>query len=405
MLRSCLCALILFGCAFWAQAEPLNVRVLVASGARLELEIPFVHKMYYPDGRLLYQSETPVKWPLSVAPSGNVAVNGTDTLSGKIFIPDGGANASMSIGNQSYRGGMLILGSGKGLRLVNVVDIEDYLRSVVPAEMFSNWPLAALKAQAIVARTYAVLKINPTADYDLCATQECQVYPGMSKERPTTDQAVLETRGLVVVWDGKPARTYFSSDNGGWVASALEVWGMNVPYLFAQPDPFSKGPKSRWQLTLDGATLSRIVARYARVGQVDTLTIGRTSDSGRPLEIAVSGDQGKALIKGANVANFIYDLGGYSTRITLSKQGEAWILEGAGYGHGVGLSQYGAFEMAKQGYDALSILGFYFPKAQIGEYAVAVQDVQTEHAQVSACPWQGSAWILNFGCTAAHGSV
>ncbi len=392
-----------------ASSNELSVRVLVESGSTLELQIPFQHSMFYPDGRLLYKSETAVSWPLSVSRAGNVVINGTDGGSPKIYIPDGGPGTTMTTHGSSYRGGMLIRAVSGALQLINVVGLEDYLYAVVPAEMPPTWSLEALKAQAVIARTYAVSKLNPRADFDLCATQQCQVYPGVNKESERSSQAVALTRGQIVAWNGRPAQTYFSSDNGGWTASANEVWGMNLPYSVAQPDPFSKSPKSNWQIKLSWSRASSVASSYAKVGTLSEVKVNSYSNSGRPLELTLTGSGGTAVVRGAEASGFIKSLGGYSTRVAFGAGADGLVMAGAGYGHGVGLSQYGAQGMADKGYDYLYIMGFYFPKARIGQYVIA-GDVPTnevaraDHPPLELAPnpferfssgfWLGSS--LNF---------
>lgn len=358
--------------------EPLSIRVLIGSGSRLELEVPFAHNIYYPDGRLLFKSDAALSWPLGITSSGNISLNGSDSGSPKIYIPDGGPDTTMTLGGSSYRGGMWMRVQEGTLQAINIVGIEDYLRSVVPSEMPPSWSLEALKAQAVIARTYAISKLNPKGDYDICATQQCQVYTGTLKEHSGSDLAVAQTKGYIVAWNNKPALTYFSSDNGGWIASANEVWGMNVPYLVAQADPFSKSPKSTWQLEFAWGNASRIASGYAKVGTLSSVTVGKYSNSGRPLEITLTGSAGKATLKEPSTSNFVKALGAYSTRVAFGGNEKGLVMAGAGFGHGVGLSQYGASGMAVAGYDYLSIMGFYFPKAQIGQYTVADTGINTQ---------------------------
>ncbi len=364
------------------KAALLSIRVLIGSGTRLELTVPFAHAIYYPDGRLLFKSDTALSWPLGITSSGTISLNGSDSGSPKIYIPDGGPDTTMTLngstGGSSYRGGMWFRVQGGSLQAINIVGIEDYLRSVVPSEMPPSWSLEALKAQAVIARTYAISKLNPKGDYDICATQQCQVYTGTLKEHSGSDVAVAQTAGYIVAWNNKPALTYFSSDNGGWIASANEVWGMNVPYLVAQADPFSKSPKSTWQLEFSWANASRIASGYAKVGTLNSVTVGKYSNSGRPLEITLTGSAGKATLKEPSTSNFVKALGAYSTRVAFGGNDKVLVVAGAGFGHGVGLSQYGASGMAVAGYDYLSIMGFYFPKAQIGQYTIADSGVNTQ---------------------------
>ncbi|MBB6099185.1 stage II sporulation protein D [Deinobacterium chartae] len=355
-----------------ALAQPLTVRVLVAQSASLPLEIPFTHSVRYPDGRLLYQSPTPVRWALTVLPNGHIGINDQDSGSAMLYFPDPGPGTYMTVGSARYRGGMALRAENGRLQVINVVDIEDYLRSVVPAEMPPSWPLEALKAQAIIARTYAVARISPQAAYDLCATEKCQVYSGVSRENPNSDRAVADTRGQLVAWQGQAAQTYFSSDSGGYTASSAEVWGGARPYLVSKPDPASQGPHSRWTLSVPLERVAQIAAGYgARVGTLRAVTVARYSESGRPQEIRLEGSAGSARIAGGEAGGFVRSLGARSTRVTLAVEGDSLTVTGSGSGHGVGLSQYGANGLAALGWNYAQILGFYYPGAHLGNYAVA----------------------------------
>lgn len=302
-------------------------------------------------------------WTVGITPGGQLSLNGQDAGTLSLYLPPT-AGSTVEIAGKTYRGGVQLRIDRGEVQGINVVDVEDYLRGVVASEMPASWPSAALAAQAVIARTYVSARINPAAIYDTCATEACQVYGGVAAERPKTDQAIAATRAQVVAFRGRAASTYFSSDSGGYTASSGEVWGRDEPYLVAKADPFSVtsgSPRAKWRMDIPLGTVQAVVKQYApKVGTVQAVSITKTSASGRPAEITLTGSGGTARIAGAVAGSFVRSLGAGSTRVSLSGLNPLTI-EGYGLGHGVGLSQYGALGLANQGYDHLHILGFYYP--------------------------------------------
>src|SRR6266581_7824997 len=159
-----------------------------------------------------------------------------------------------------YRGSIQVdLVDGK-LRAINMVGLEQYLYGVVPSEMPFTWHPEALKAQAVVARSYA-LATRRTGAFDLYSDTRSQVYLGLEHEKPSTNAAVNDTAGQVVLYEGEVAKTYFFSTSGGRTASAEDVWGEPVPYLVAVPDPYdSISPYHNWgPLAFTGSKLSKLL--------------------------------------------------------------------------------------------------------------------------------------------------
>nr|WP_245619116.1 SpoIID/LytB domain-containing protein [Deinococcus marmoris] len=360
-------------------ATALNVRVLVAAAPRLTVRVtqagtgPGAGTPLGQPAPLSPAAPSPITtWTVGVS-GGQLTLNGRGAGNSTLYLPPS-PGSMVEIAGKPYRGGVLLRVQDGGVQGVNVVDIEDYLRGVVPAEMPASWPAAALNAQAVIARTYVAARINPAAPYDTCATESCQVYPGLKAEKAEATAAIAATRAQVIAYAGRPASTYFSSDSGGFTASSAEVWGTALPYLRAQADPYSAGsPRAGWRIEVTAAQVQTTAARYgARVGSLRAVTITRLSPSGRPEEITVRGDGGTARITGANAGGFVRSLGAPGTRVTLSGlsggQG-ALVLSGSGAGHGVGLSQYGALGLAKAGQDHLKILGFYYPGTSLGVLA------------------------------------
>jgi stage II sporulation protein D len=260
---------------------------------------------------------------------------------------------------RTYRGGLRLSARGDAVRVVNVVDLESYLRGVVPAEMQASWPLEALKAQAVAARTYTLHHLDGRRDHDVCATVECQVYRGRDAEHPATDGAIAATSGEVLVYDGVFARTFYHADSGGVIASSAEVWGADLPYLQAFQDVATAGPHSVWTARLDPRAVAAHLATVGvQVGTPQRLRVLETSVSGRVVRAEVSGSGGRAVLDGATLRLQLRAWGLKSTRFVMTGD---LTLRGHGWGHGVGMSQYGARALAAAGYGYAQILGFYYP--------------------------------------------
>ena len=157
----------------------------------------------------------------------------------------------LAVGGKSFRGDLRVAKAGARLQLVNVVGLEDYLLGVVPGEMPKDWPLEALKAQAVAARTYAVGHLVKGKGFDLYSDWRSQVYYGVGSEAPGPTRAVQETRGRILTFDGAPAQTFYFSSSGGRTISALDAFGSDVPYLVAVDDPWDEvSPNHAWPTQL-----------------------------------------------------------------------------------------------------------------------------------------------------------
>src|SRR4029079_17604872 len=157
--------------------------------------------------------------------------------------------APLMFNGREYHGTLALRSQGGGVSVVNGLSLDTYLRGVVPSESPSHWPLAALEAQAVAARSYAVAELRPTSWYDLVPTTADQVYGGVRAERPSTDRAVYATGGQVVTWNGQVARTYYSSSSGGRTEAVQDAWpgATPIPYLRSVPDPYDTySPHHNW---------------------------------------------------------------------------------------------------------------------------------------------------------------
>ena len=255
--------------------------------------------------------------------------------------------------------------------VVATVDVDRYLYGVVPVEASARWPLAALQAQAIVARTFALARRTPARPYDVVVTQADQRFGGIEAEYPATNAAVDTTQGATLTYNGSDASIFYAACCGGHTADAAEIWGhQTLPYLRGVADPYCvAAPDYRWQRTLP---LERIRAALAsRVsGTITGFALGPADACGRPLALDVlAGTQRSTL----TTIEFRQLLGADTVRSTWIRtvalatgNGAPQVtIEGAGRGHGVGLCQWGARAMALAGSTAATILGFYFPGTSI----------------------------------------
>ncbi len=137
-----------------------------------------------------------------------------------------------------FRGRLTVSSDGKTLQVVDTLGLEAYVKGVVAAEMPKTWPAAALEAQAVAARSYAIANLQTAGPFDLFADGRSQIYGGVALETPATNAAVDATRGKVVLWQGKVADTLYSSSSGGRTASAQSALGQNLPYLASVADPY-----------------------------------------------------------------------------------------------------------------------------------------------------------------------
>jgi stage II sporulation protein D len=177
----------------------------------------------------------------------------------------------LTVAERSYRGDLRVAQAGAKLQLVNVVGLESYLLGVVPGEMPKDWPLEALKAQAVAARTYAIAHLVKAKSFDLYSDWRSQVYYGVASEAPGPSRAIAETRGEIVTYDGTPAQTFYFSSSGGRTISSLDAFGTDLPYLVSVDDQWDAvSPNYRWApRLLTGAQLAK---RFGLPGAVTDVT-------------------------------------------------------------------------------------------------------------------------------------
>ncbi|MGL5083332.1 MAG: SpoIID/LytB domain-containing protein [Microcoleaceae cyanobacterium] len=276
-------------------------------------------------------------------------------------------NGYVWIGNNWYRGRALILPKNQGLIAVNYVDLEQYLYSVLGAEMDGNWPQEALKAQAVAARSYALYKRERSnGTYDLGDDQSWQVYKGVSTESVGTQAAVNSTAGQILTYSGQVVLAVFHSSSGGHTENVEDVWESPLPYLRGVPDYDQKSPVFEWKKTFSQGDLSR---RISGVGQITAMNPERTSAHGSIISMKVVGSSGSRVMDGEAIARAL-DL--RSTRFRVARQpgSNNFVVTGRGFGHGVGMSQWGAYSLAQLGYNYQQILLHYYQKTTLARIQI-----------------------------------
>jgi stage II sporulation protein D len=228
----------------------------------------------------------------TTAPAGTTG-NSPESAVPLLASPAGGGAVTIPVRGRTYRGVLEVSGSGGPLRVVNVVDVETYLKGMGEVRD-PRWPAAALRAQAVVARTYALRAMSTSGE--LCDTQRCQVYLGAQAEYAAMNKAVEDTRGQVVLFRGRLASTVYSANSGGHSATPEEGFGTannDYPYLRAAPNP-SADPHA-WTVKVALYDLAR---RFGYPGEVAEVRIGRTGPSGRALEVILDGAAGPRSVPG-----------------------------------------------------------------------------------------------------------
>lgn len=273
------------------------------------------------------------------------------------------------IGDRWYRGRTLVVPTSKGLAAVNYVNLEQYLYSVVGGEMSASWPLEALKAQAVAARSYVLYRRENASNdvFDVGDTTTWQVYRGITDEAASTQQAVNATSGQVLIHKNQIIEAVFHAASGGHTENVENVWLNPLPYLKGVPD-FDKGtPGFEWTEQFSREELSGLITG---VGNIISMQPEQTTPQGRIISMRVVGDTGARTLSGDTLRDILnlrstkfQVLPQYAESTSKAKVDNtpiAFKIKGYGFGHGLGLSQWGAYNLALQGrtYDQI-VLHYY----------------------------------------------
>lgn len=317
-----------------------------------------------------------------------------------------------------YRGYIYIEKRSDGeLLVINYVGTDDYVSSVLGKEMSYTWPKEALKAQSVCARNFVLTRgsVHKTYGFDVCSTVHCQVYGGVASEHENTRQAVNETKGVLAKYNGEVVGLYFFATSGGQTEDVENVWGSPFGYLKSVSDEYEnpdKASRYHWSVTMTKKQIEeKLLAAGANIGELLKVRTDSFSESGRVTQMTFYGSEGEYTVKRekcrtilglysqkftvtpdlkasivttsgvaeaplyAQSASGIGGIAGFSaltgdgniSSIEASEENaESYVINGGGYGHGVGMSQWGARGMAENGFTYDQILNHYFTNIELG---------------------------------------
>lgn len=297
-----------------------------------------------------------------------------------------GAGISVKAGNlprRVYEGQLEITPAGGSCQVVNELPVDDYAEAVACAEM-PGAPRQALLAQAIAARSYALASLvkHPGSGYDFCDLTHCQHYLGRGACSPAAKRHLRRVRGLVLTWRQRPAEAVYFSTCAGHTASARDIWGHGADRVYLRGVPDGSGPNCRksphlsWRLEVSAGRLCALLRqRFPRLGKADDgdcrVQVEEVGVGGWVRKVQVSG----MIRKHMSGEEFHLLLGrqlGWgrfkSARFTIERQGGRYVFRGRGLGHGVGMCQYGAMGLARQGLDYRQILRHYYPHTSLEKW-------------------------------------
>lgn len=364
----------------------------------------------------LVNSQDTITYTLS---KDNTIIIGSNTLE----------NPTITVEKDRYRDYIRLINKNNEIVIINHVDLENYLYGVVPREMSHTTHLEALKAQAVASRSFTISNINKHSHegFNLCDTTHCQVYSGFEYERPSTNLAVSETKGIMAYYDGKVIEAFYHSTSSGFTEDSLNVWGGEVAYLKSVEDIFSlDSPYSNWSFSMKTSDLNdKLVLAGIDIGDLQGIEVMGTTLTGKVDKVKLIGSRREEIITGNNFRNLVGNTTLKSTWFNINNSGlsvsdkayvisgdnksqaidisKAYIIdgneekkvnrgtvsramgkdrvenlggyypissteiliEGKGYGHGVGMSQYGAKKMAELGYSYDEILKYYYTGIEI----------------------------------------
>jgi stage II sporulation protein D len=292
---------------------------------------------------------------------GRLWVNGRELSSRRFLLkPPGGV---FTLEGKRYRGDLRVeLADGGDLILTERVNLEDYLRGVVPREMSDRWPMAALEAQAVAARTFAIHHVQSSTHRTWLSATD-MAYGGMSAETERTDEAVRNTSSIVLKYENEVLPAYFHSTCGGHTAPADRVFSHAPvrPLGGVRCRWCEDSPQFNWHAEIDRADLADALKQWG-IKEVQSLAPLEQGPGGRVYSLLVNGRQkvdAAAFRLAAGPARL------KSTMFHIVPSGDSILFVGHGWGHGVGLCQWGAHGMAREGYSCQEILNYYYPGAEL----------------------------------------
>ncbi len=278
----------------------------------------------------------------------------------------------IQVNGKSYRGLIEIRKKKNDLLLiVNELDIEDYLRGVVASEVPYDWEFEALKAQAVASRTFALYQKRMTRakPYHIVASVNGQVYDGRNSEREQAVKAVKETEGVIVAYKGEAAAAFYHSSCGGHTENAMELWGINEPYLQGvNCDCQEISRYGTWEKRIGLPVISAALERQGyRMKNASNVRINGITPAGRVKLVSIRTSEGNVNVPAEKFRAALGYASIPSVFFEAETSGNEVVISGRGLGHGVGMCQWGARQMAQRGSDFKAILAHYYPGTTVSK--------------------------------------
>ena len=273
------------------------------------------------------------------------------------------------VNGKEYRGDINVVETDSGFDVINNIELEDYLKGVVPREMNHLWPTEALKAQAVASRSFAVYEALRRKDkeYDLTADTRSQVYGGKAAEKWRASKAVDATMGKVLEYKGKIFPTYFHSCCGGHTEDASKLWNIKLAPLKGVRSPWCRwSPNFKWEARVPTKTiLEKLKNKGYSVKRIDNIKAGKRDTSGRLGYVSVKSGNKWIKIRTSDFNSAVGSRSLKSTKFSIKKYPLFYLFQGYGWGHGVGMCQWGAFGLALRWRNYKKILAHYYPGTRI----------------------------------------
>ncbi|MBI5969787.1 MAG: SpoIID/LytB domain-containing protein [Deltaproteobacteria bacterium] len=303
----------------------------------------------------------------------SVSINGSIKTLPLYFTPEG---EFIYIDGRPYRGRLTVIAFKDALGAVNELPIEDYAAGIINNEISSKWHVEAVKAQAVISRTYALYhkKKRPIAAYHVEGTVMGQVYNGAASEDPAARKAVMETYGEALYYNGAPALAVYHSNAGGMTDAAKDVWKSDYPYLISVASAYDElYPRFYWEYSLPAGEFKELLNKAGlNVSEPESVFPKSVTPAGRIKTLSIkdvdyktitmTGEDLRKILGYGNLRSTIF---GGITAGDLKKDSGMFVFKGKGSGHGVGMSQWGAKGMAEKGSSYKKILKHYYPGTEL----------------------------------------
>lgn len=278
----------------------------------------------------------------------------------------GKLNGDLLVNGTHYAGNVEVLRGNDSLYLINELPLEEYIKNVVSAEVGTNWDMEALKVQAVISRTYALFQKNRNNNksaYDLTSSVLHQVYKG-SSANARISYAVMDTEGEVLTYNGDLVETFYHSTSGGKTEDPMEVFGKSYPYLKPVESNCDISPYWIWERRIPVEEIEKALG----VRGITNLQIKAYTSTQRVKSLTVFHSEGTLDVDTKDLRKLLGWSRLPSTNFTLGRDNGNYVFDGKGYGHGVGLCQWSALEMSRDGMTYRQILDYFYPGTKLEKY-------------------------------------